>query len=108
MRGAVGAVIGGAAVGVAGHFVGRRSRPKVLGIPIPNELNPKRLDVARFTKGLDVNQLASHVDVKSVAKNIDVKDLMRHIGDIAERVEAGSEDVRALSGQAKRLSRRIS
>jgi hypothetical protein len=107
VRGAVGAVIGGAAVGVAGRLASRRSRPKVLGIPIPNELNPKRLDVSRFTKGLDVNQLASHVDVKNVAKNVDIKDVMRHIGNIAERLEAGSEDVRALSGQAKRLSRRI-
>jgi hypothetical protein len=32
---------------------------------------------------------------------------MRHIGDLAEQVEARSEDVRTLSEQAKRLSRRI-
>jgi hypothetical protein len=104
----VGAVIGGAAVGVAGHLVNRRSRPKVLGIPIPNELNPKRLDVSKLTKGLDANELASHIDVKKLGKHIDLKDLARQIGDIAERVEVHSEDVRALSGQAKRLSRRIS
>jgi hypothetical protein len=83
---------------VAGRLANRHSRPKLLGIPIPDELNPQRLDAGK---------LASHVDVARLAKNVDLKDVLRHIGDFAEQVEARSDDVRALSGQAKRLSRRI-
>lgn len=90
MRGAVGALVGGAAVGVAGRLANRRSRPKLLGIAIPTELNPPRLDASKL------------------AKSLDVKDVIRHIGNFAEQVEARSEDVRSLSAQAKRLSRRIS
>jgi hypothetical protein len=98
VRSAIGAVVGGAALGVAGKLANRHSRPKLLGIPIPDELNPQRLDAGK---------LASHVDVTRLAKNVDLKDVLRHIGDFAEQVEARSDDVRALSGQAKRLSRRI-
>jgi hypothetical protein len=98
VRSALGAVVGGAALGVANRLANRSSRPKVLGIRIPDELNPQRLDPGK---------LASHVDVKRLAKNVDIKDVMRHIGDLAEQVEARSEDVRTLSEQAKRLSRRI-
>jgi hypothetical protein len=97
VRSAIGAVVGGAALGVAGRLANRHSRPKLLGIPIPDELNPQRLDAGK---------LASHVDVTRLAK-VDLKDVLRHIGDFAEQVEARSDDVRALSGQAKRLSRRI-
>jgi hypothetical protein len=95
----VGAVVGGAALGVANRLASHHSRPKVLGIRIPDELNPQRLDAGK---------LASHVDVKRLAKNIDLKDVIRNIGNFAEQVEARSEDVRTLSAQAKRLSRRIS
>ena len=98
MRSAVGAVVGGAALGVAGRIANRRSKPKLLGIAIPDELNPQRLDAKK---------LVSHVDVKSIGKHVDIKDVMRHIGDIAEQVEARSEDVRMLSAQAKRLSRKV-
>jgi hypothetical protein len=98
VRSAVGAVVGGAALGVAGRLANRHSRPKVLGITIPDELNPQRLDAGK---------LAAHVDVKRLAKNVDLKDVMRHIGNFAEQVESRSEDVRTLSAQAKRLSRRI-
>jgi hypothetical protein len=59
------------------------------GISIPKELKPQRLDV------------------KSLGKGLDLRDVMRHIGNFAEQIEARSEDVRALSAQAKRLSRRI-
>jgi hypothetical protein len=97
VRGAVGAVVGGAALGVA-RLADRRSRPKVLGIAIPDELNPQRLGAGK---------LASHVDVKRLAKNVDFKDVIRQIGNLAEQVEARSEDVHMLSAQAKRLSRRI-
>lgn len=101
MRSAVGAVVGGAALGVAGRVAAHRhSRPKLLGIPIPNELNPQRFDAKK---------LASHVDVRSLGKNVNVdfKDVIRHIGNFAEQVESRSEDVRALSAQAKRLTRRL-
>lgn len=76
----------------------RHSRPRVLGIPIPDELNPQRFDAGK---------LAGHVDVKRLAKNVDLKDVIRQIGNFAEQVEARSEDVRTLSAQAKRLSRRL-
>lgn len=89
MRGAVGAVVGGAAIGAAGLVANRRSKPKVLGIAIPDEINPQRLDP------------------KKLASQVDLKDVIRHIGNFAEQVEARSEDVRMLSAQAKALTRRI-
>jgi hypothetical protein len=98
VRGAVGAVVGGAALEVANLVAHRNSRPKVLGIRIPDELKLQRFDAGK---------LAGHVDVRRLAKNVDLKDVVRHIGDFAEQVEARSEDVRTLSAQAKRLSRRI-
>jgi hypothetical protein len=60
----------------------------VLGVAIPDEL-------------------LGHVDVKRLAKDVDVKDIIRKVGNFAEHVEARSEDLRTLSAQAKRLSRRI-
>ncbi len=87
MSGAVGAVVGGAAIGVA-RLVDRHKRPKVLGVAIPDEL-------------------MGHVDVKRLANGVDVKDIIRKVGNFAEQVEARSEDLRTLSAQAKRLSRRI-
>jgi hypothetical protein len=91
VRGAVigGAVVGGAALGVAGRLANRHSRPKLLGVTIPDELNPQRIDASKL------------------AKSLDVKDLIRHIGNFAEQVEARSEDVRSLSAQTKRFTRRI-
>jgi hypothetical protein len=89
VRSAVGAVVGGAAIGVAGLVANRRSKPKLLGIAIPDELNPQRLDP------------------KKLANQIDLKDVIRHIGNFAEQVEARSEHVRILSGQAKALTRRM-
>jgi hypothetical protein len=84
---------------VAGRLANRPSKPKLLGITIPDELNPQRLDTSKLTP---------HVDVKRLAKNVDLKDVLRQIGNFAEQVEARSEDVRMLSAQAKRLSRRVS
>jgi hypothetical protein len=107
VRSAVGAVVGGAALGVAGRLANRHSRPKVLGIPIPVELNPQHLDASKLTKALNARKPAIHFDVKDLGKNVDVKDVIRHIGNFAEKVEARSEEVRTLSGQAKRLSRRV-
>jgi hypothetical protein len=107
MRGAVGAAVGGAAL-AAGRLASRDSRPKVLGVRIPKELNPQRLGAAKLVKGLDAKKLAGHVDFRGLAKDVNLKDVIRHIGNVAEQVEARSDDVRTLSGQAKRLSRRVS
>jgi hypothetical protein len=79
----VGVVVGGAADGVA-RLANRHSRPKLLGIRIPDELNPQRM-----------------------AKDLDLEAVIRHVGNFAEHLEARSEEVRALSAQAKRLSRRL-
>ena len=91
-------MVGGAALGVAGRMANRHSKPKLLGITIPDELNPQRLDTSKLT---------GHVDIKRLAKNVDLKDVLRQVGNLAEQVEARSEDVRLISAQAKRLSRRI-
>jgi hypothetical protein len=103
----VGAVVGGATVGAAGHLANRHSKSRLRGVRIPNGVNPKRLDVTRLIRGLDANELVSHLDVKRLSKNIDLKDLIRQLGNIAEQVETRSGEVHALSGQAKRLSRRM-
>ena len=71
---------------LANHY----RRPRVIGIPIPDDLNPR------------------HLDAKKLAGNIDIKGVLRKIGNAAEQIEARSEDVRALSGQAKRLTRKLS
>jgi hypothetical protein len=106
-RGAVGAVVGGAALGVANRLANRGSRHKMLGARVPAELDPRRLDAFKLVKGLDAKRLASHVDVSRLRKDVDVKNVLRRIGNLAEQVEARSEDVRDLSAQAKRLTRRI-
>jgi hypothetical protein len=119
----VGAAVGGAALAAGRLAATRDTRPKVLGVRIPNELNPQRLGASKLakgldtkkltkapkklTKGLDPKKLASHVDVRGLVKDVDLKGVVRHIGDFAEQVEARSDDVRTLSGQAKRLSRRV-
>jgi hypothetical protein len=89
VKGALGAIVGGAAVGGAQRLVSHQRRPRVLGIAIPTELKP-------------------HLDPKKLANTVDLKDLLRKIGDAAEQIEARSEDVRTLSGQAKRLTRKLS
>jgi hypothetical protein len=71
----------------------------VLGIPIPQELMPQNLDPKKLPKP---------VDAKKLAKGVDVKAVVRRIGNAAEQIEARSEDVRMLSAQAKRLSRKLS
>jgi hypothetical protein len=93
VKGALGAIVGGAAVGGAQKLASHsRRRPKgVMGITLPNELNPRHL----------------HLDTKRLTNNIDLKDVLRKIGDAAEQIEARSEDVRNLSHQAKRLTRKL-
>jgi hypothetical protein len=67
-------------------FVGRAAakrvrRPRVLGLPLPRDLVPRNLSM------------------KKVAKQVE---------NVAEQLEARSEDVRMLSAQAKRLSKKLS
>jgi len=104
-RGAVGALVGGAALGVANRLATRRSRPKVLGTRLPSGLDPRH--ASRLVRNLDARKLAPHVDLGHLGKDVDVKDVLRRIGDLAEQVESRSEDVRNLSAQAKRLTRRL-
>jgi hypothetical protein len=91
-RGTVGALAGAAAVGVAARAaLKHRSRgPKVLGVSIPRRLN------------------AGKLDPRKLAQNADAKKLVKQIGDVAGAVEARSEDVRMLSAQVKRLSKKLS
>ncbi|HYZ27490.1 MAG TPA: hypothetical protein VE570_00425 [Thermoleophilaceae bacterium] len=48
------------------------------------------------------------VDLKKVAKQVDLKKVAKQVGDVAERVEQTSDDVRLVSAQAKRVTRRMS
>lgn len=107
----MGAVVGGAAFAVASRVAKGSARPTVLGVRIPAEFNPHRFDHAARATGKDIKRLAGHADVRRAAKNamkdVDLKSMARRIGDLAEQVETHSEDVQALSRQAKRISRRI-
>ena len=88
--GALGAIVGGAAVGGVSRLANHYRRPRVMGIRIPDELNPR------------------HLDTKKLAGNIDIKGVLRKVGNAAEQIEERSDDVRALSAQAKRLTRKLS
>jgi hypothetical protein len=81
-KGALGALLGTAALGLAGRAAIKRGRsPRVLGVRVPRELSP------------------SNFDLKKVAKQIE---------NFAERMEHTSDDVRLVSAQAKRVSKRLS
>ena len=89
-KGAAGAAAGAAAIGVVAVAVVKRARrPRVLGVPVPRSLNPGKLDL----NGL---------------KNLDLKKVAKQIGNVAERLENTSEDVRMASAQAKRMSKKLS
>jgi hypothetical protein len=94
-KAAIGALAGSAAVGaasVAGRVLAKRSRrTRILGVAIPRDLAPTKV-----------------VDPRKLVAGIDLKQVVRQIGDAAEQIEARSEDVRLLSAQAKRLSRKLS
>jgi hypothetical protein len=84
-RAALGAVAGGAALGLAGRAMVKRARkPRVLGIPVP-----------RGTGKLDMKQLT----LKNVAKQI---------SDVAEQLEQTGDDVRRVSAQAKKVGKALS
>jgi hypothetical protein len=73
---------GAAALGIAGRAAIKRTRrPRLLGVRLPRELTPG---------------------------NFDLKRVAEQIGNIAERVEHASEDVRVASAQAKRVSKKLS
>ena len=81
-KGAVGALAGTAAIGLAGRAAIKRSRrPKVLGIKVPRGLQP------------------NHLDVKKLAKQATK---------LADQLERTSEDVRVASQQAKRVTKKLS
>jgi hypothetical protein len=61
-------------------------RPRVMGIRVPDELNPR------------------HLDTKKLASKIDIKGVLRRHGDAAEQIEARSEDVRTLADWTRTLS----
>jgi hypothetical protein len=79
--------VGTAAVGVAARAAVRKARrPKLLGVPMPRQIKPPKVDLKK-------------VDLKKVAKQL---------GDVAERVEKTSEGVRVASSQAKRVTKNLS
>ena len=94
---------GSVAIGAATRAASRRShRTRVLGVVIPKELKPENLASA-----IDVKNLASAIDIKKLSGKVDYRDLLKRIGDAAEVIEARSDEVRTLSGQTKRLSRKL-
>jgi hypothetical protein len=40
--------------------------------------------------------------------NFDLKKVAKQVGDVAERLESTSEDIRVASGQAKRMTKKLS
>jgi hypothetical protein len=85
------------AAGVAGRRLVKRSRrPRVLGVAIPRDLKPHNVVPKKL------------VDAKRLVSGIDLKQVVKQVGNAAEQIEARSEDVRMLSAQAKRLSRKLS
>jgi hypothetical protein len=87
--------------------VSRRAQPpRVLGIAVPRELMPSNLDAKKLARNLE--KVTSNLNPKKLTSNLDLKDVVKQIGDAAEQVEARSEDLRLISAQAKRLSRKLS
>jgi hypothetical protein len=77
---------GSVAIGAATRMAGRKPRrTSVLGIAVPKDLKP-----AKFMSG-----------------RVDYSDLLRRIGDAAELIEKRSDEVRLVSSQAKRISRKL-
>jgi hypothetical protein len=78
-RAAAGAAVAGAGLAAAGA-VKRARRPRVLGVRVPRELSPHTFDLKKMAK---------------------------RVGDVAERVERVSDDVRLASAQTKRATRKV-
>ena len=109
VRGSIGALVGGAAYG-ATRLAGNRSNASHFLSTAVRELRPKGAENRKFMpKSFDTSKLVPKgFDPKKVVDSLDLNDLMRKLGDAAEQIEARSEDVRMISGQAKRLSRKLS
>ena len=89
-KGALGVIVGGAAVGLAARAaVKRNRRPTVLGVKIPRAMVARNIKL-KMPRGLDV---------KTIAKQVE---------HAADRLERTSEDVRLASAQAKRVSQKLS
>jgi hypothetical protein len=89
-KGALAAMVGGAAVGLAGRAAAKRNRrPTVLGVKVPRGM------------------AARNLKLKS-PRDIDVKTIAKRVEHAADRLERTSEDVRLASAQAKRVSKRLS
>jgi hypothetical protein len=89
--GATFALAGSAAVGVASRARAKRARgPQALVSRVVREMTRRS------------------PDPRQAVKNLDVKKMAKQIGRVAEQVEARSEDVRVISAQAKRLSKKWS
>jgi hypothetical protein len=87
---------GSVAIGAATRMAGRKPRRKsVLGIAVPKGLKPEHL-----LRDLKPENL--------VRGRVDHADLLRRIGDAAELIEKRSDEVRLVSSQAKRISRKLS
>ena len=78
-RAAAGAAVAGVGLAAAAA-VKRARRPRVLGVRVPRELSPRTFDVKKMAK---------------------------RVGDVAERVERVSDDVRLASAQAKRAAKKV-
>jgi hypothetical protein len=82
---AIRVLVGVAALGWAGREAIKSARhPKVLGVRVPREL--------------------SNLDLKK----LDLQKAAKQFGKLAEQLESTSEDVRMISAQAKRLSKKLS
>jgi hypothetical protein len=82
---AIRVLVGVTALGWAGReAIKNARRPKVLGVRVPREL--------------------SNLDLKK----LDLQKAAKQVGKLAEQLESTSEDVRLISAQAKRLSKKVS
>ncbi|HEX4717758.1 MAG TPA: hypothetical protein VH300_04450 [Thermoleophilaceae bacterium] len=86
-KGAAGIAAGAAAIGLAARAaVKNTQRPHVLGVALPRGLSNGKIN----------------------PKKLDVKKAAKQLGDIAERIEQTSDDVRLASAQVKRVTKRLS
>jgi len=86
-KGALGALAGTAAAGLAGRAAIKRVRqPKLLGIKVPRGLTPHKL----------------------APRNMNVKQLAKQVTKLADQLERTSEDVRVASQQTKRVTKKLS
>jgi hypothetical protein len=103
-------------------MAGRKSRrTKVLGIAVPKSFKPenlvrelkpeklmRELKPEKLMRELKPEKLMRELKPeKLISGRIDHEDLLRRIGDAAEVIEKRSDEVRLVSSQAKRISRKL-